>query len=84
MVAAHPLIINATPLGKYPDVDLCPDFPYRFLTAHHLCYDLIYNPEQTLFMRNAARHGAATRNGLEMLLLQAFLSFDIWTRDNNS
>lgn len=82
MVAAHPLIINATPLGKYPDVDLCPDFPYRFLTVHHLCYDLIYNPENTLFMRNAARQGAAVRNGLEMLLLQAFLSFDIWTREN--
>lgn len=84
MVAAHPLIVNATPLGKYPDVDLCPDFPYRFLTPHHLCYDLIYNPEQTLFMRQSAQHGAATRNGLEMLLLQAFLSFDIWTHGSQA
>ena len=82
MVAAHPLIINATPLGKYPDVDQCPDFPYRFLTAGHTCYDLIYNPEETLFMKNSAQQGARTKNGLEMLLLQAFDSYDIWTRDD--
>lgn len=80
MVAACNLIINATPLGKYPDTHQCPDFPYRFLTPQHLCYDLIYNPEETLFMRNSARYGARTKNGLEMLLLQAFDSYDIWTR----
>lgn len=78
MVASHKLIINATPLGKYPDDDQCPDFPYRFLTDEHLCYDLIYNPEETLFMKNAAQYGALTKNGLEMLLLQAFDSYEIW------
>ena len=78
MVAAHKLIVNATPLGKYPDDDLCPDFPYRFLTSEHLCYDLIYNPEVTLFMRKAASFGAQTKNGIEMLLLQAFDSYAIW------
>lgn len=81
MVAQHKLIINATPLGKYPDDDQCPDFPYRFLTKEHLCYDLIYNPEETLFMKNSARYGAKTKNGLEMLLLQAFDSYEIWTRE---
>lgn len=81
MVAAHNLIINATPVGKYPDVDQCPPFPYRFLTPQHLCYDLIYNPEETLFMKNAARQGAATKNGIEMLLLQAFDSYAIWNED---
>ena len=80
MVASHKLIINATPLGKYPDDDQCPDFPYRFLTSEHLCYDLIYNPEETLFMKNSAQYGAKTKNGLEMLLLQAFDSYDIWTQ----
>ena len=79
MVAAHRLIINATPVGKYPNDHECPDFPYRFLTKEHLCYDLVYNPEETLFMKNAARYGAATKNGLEMLLLQAFSSYEIWT-----
>ncbi len=80
MVAEHLLIVNATPLGKYPDDYLCPDFPFRFLTPEHLCYDLIYNPEETLFMKNAAQYGAKTKNGIEMLLLQAFDSYDIWTR----
>ena len=83
MVAQHTLIVNATPLGKYPDDNLCPDFPYRFLTKEHLCYDLIYNPEETLFMKNSARYGAATKNGIEMLLLQAFASYEIWTSDND-
>ncbi|MBQ6168158.1 MAG: shikimate dehydrogenase [Muribaculaceae bacterium] len=78
MVANYLLIINATPVGKYPDDNKCPDFPYRFLTKEHLCYDLIYNPEETLFMKNAAKYGAATKNGLEMLLLQAFSSYEIW------
>ena len=78
MVAGCQLIVNATPVGKFPDVDQCPPFPYRFLTAQHLCYDLIYNPEETLFMKHAARQGAMTKNGLEMLLLQAFTSYEIW------
>lgn len=84
MVAEHKLIINATPLGKYPDDDQCPDFPYRFLTSEHLCYDLIYNPEQTLFMKNSAKYGARVKNGIEMLLLQAFDSYNIWTLDTGS
>jgi shikimate dehydrogenase len=79
MVAEHKLIINATPLGKYPDDHLYPDFPYRFLTKEHLCYDLIYNPEETAFMKKSAQYGAATKNGIEMLLLQAFDSYMIWT-----
>lgn len=79
MVAAHKIIVNATPLGKYPDDNRCPDFPYRFLTPEHICYDLIYNPEETLFMKKAAAQGAETKNGIEMLLLQAFDSYDIWT-----
>ena len=82
MVAQHTLIVNATPLGKYPDDNQCPDFPYRFLTKDHLCYDLIYNPDETLFMKNSARYGAATKNGIEMLLLQAFDSYEIWTRSD--
>ena len=79
MVANHKLIVNATPVGKYPDVDQCPPFPCRFLTPQHVCYDLIYNPEETLFLKQAASQGAMTKNGLEMLLLQAFDSYQIWT-----
>lgn len=83
MVAAHKIIVNATPLGKYPDDNHCPDFPYRFLTPEHICYDLIYNPEETLFMKKSAAQGAETKNGIEMLLLQAFDSYDIWTMDDH-
>lgn len=82
MVAEHKIIVNATPVGKYPDHDKYPAFPYRFLTKEHICYDLIYNPEETLFMKYSAQYGAETKNGIEMLLLQAFDSYDIWTRDN--
>lgn len=78
MVSHHKIIVNATPLGTYPNVTQCPDFPYRFLTAEHLCYDLVYNPDVTQFMKNSAEHGAKTKNGLEMLLLQAFLSYEFW------
>lgn len=81
MVASHKIIVNATIVGKYPREDECPDFPYRFLTPDHICYDLIYNPEETLFMKQSAQYGAETKNGIEMLLLQAFDSYDIWTRD---
>lgn len=80
MVHRNLIIVNATPLGMYPNVDACPDFPFRFLTKDHLCYDLIYNPEETLFLKKAKQAGASCKNGLEMLLLQAFASYDIWTK----
>lgn len=79
IMADHKIIVNTTPLGMYPDVDECPPIPYDLLTPEHLCYDLLYNPEMTLFLRKAAEKGASTKNGLEMLLLQAFVSWDIWT-----
>lgn len=82
MVANYKIIVNATPVGKYPNDDECPDFPYRFLSKGHICYDLIYNPEETLFMKHSAAYGADTKNGIEMLLLQAFDSYDIWTRED--
>ena len=72
------IIINTTPLGMYPNMDECPDIPYEYLTPQHLCYDLLYNPDETLFMKNAKVFGAETKNGLEMLLLQAFASYEIW------
>lgn len=79
LLATHHVIVNTTPLGMYPNVDECPDIPYELLDGSHLCYDLLYNPDETLFMKNAKEHGATTKNGLEMLLLQAFASYDIWT-----
>ncbi len=81
MIQDHPIIVNATPLGKFPDVESCPNFPYRFLSAKHVCYDLVYNPETTLFMKHAQAHGAQVKNGLEMLLLQAFASWEFWNNE---
>lgn len=78
VMSEHKIIINTTPLGMYPHVDECPDIPYELLTPEHLCYDLLYNPDITLFMKRAAEMGAETKNGLEMLLLQAFVSWQIW------
>jgi shikimate dehydrogenase len=74
------LLINCTPLGMYPDVGECPDLPYEFITEDHLAYDLIYNPEQTLFLKKCSEKGAITINGLSMLHLQAEKSWEIWTK----
>lgn len=79
VMAEHKIIVNTTPLGLlYPNVDSCPDIPYDLLDDTYLCYDLLYNPDTTLFMKKAAEHGAEVKNGLEMLLLQAFVSWEIW------
>lgn len=81
MIHEHKVIVNTTPLGTYPDTDACPDLPYRFITSGHLCYDLVYNPSETTFMRRSSECGATVKSGLEMLLLQAFESYRIWTED---
>lgn len=78
VMADHKVIVNTTPLGMYPHTDECPDIPYELLTPEHLCYDLVYNPDVTTFMRRAQEHGAEVKNGLEMLLLQAFASWRVW------
>lgn len=75
---SHKIIVNTTPLGLYPNVDECPDIPYQYITPMHLCYDVLYNPDVTMFMKKAREHGATVKNGLEMLLLQAFESWRIW------
>jgi len=79
----HKVIVNTTPLGMYPNVETCPPIPYDLLTPEHICYDLIYNPDRTLFMKLAEKQGAITKNGLEMLLLQAFESYRIWEDPNS-
>lgn len=77
---AYKVIVNCTPVGMYPQADLCPDIPYELLTPQHLLYDLLYNPNTTLFMKRGADQGATVKNGLEMLLLQAFGAWDIWNQ----
>jgi len=72
------LIINTTPLGTFPDTGSFPDIPYEWLTPYHLLYDLVYNPPETLFLQKGRERGAMTKNGLEMLELQALKSYEIW------
>ncbi len=76
----YSVIVNTTPVGMYPHTDECPNIPYQYLTPNHLLYDLLYNPDVTLFMKKGEEKGATTKNGLEMLLLQAFAAWDIWER----
>jgi len=78
VIQEYNVIVNCTPCGMYPHTDECPDLPYEAITEKNLLYDLIYNPDQTLFMRKGAEHGAKVKNGLEMLLLQAFDSWRFW------
>lgn len=77
-VKNFPVIVNSTPLGMHPKVDVCPDIPYEHLTEDNLLYDLIYNPGETLFMKKGAEQGANTQNGLGMLKLQAEKAWEIW------
>ncbi|MCP4458508.1 MAG: shikimate dehydrogenase [Cytophagales bacterium] len=78
IIGANQLIINATPMGTYPEVDDRPDIPYDQLTNKHFLYDLVYNPEETQFMKSGLAQGATVKNGIEMLHLQADKSWDIW------
>ena len=82
MMAEYHVVVNCTPLGLYPNTDECPYLPYEALTPHHLLYDLLYNPDTTLFMKKGAQQGAVVKNGLEMLLLQAYANWDVWHRDS--
>lgn len=78
IMATHHLVVNATPLGMYPHIGKAPPMPYNLFTPQHLAYDLVYNPKVTEFMRLSAEQGAVTKNGLEMLLLQAIESWRIF------
>jgi shikimate dehydrogenase len=78
ILSEYKVIINTSPVGMFPNVDDCPNIPYEALSNQHLVYDLIYNPQETLFMKKAADKGATVKNGLEMLHLQAEESWRIW------
>lgn len=78
VVREYNVIVNCTPCGMYPNVEQCPQLPYEALDSHNILYDLIYNPDETLFMKQGKAHGANVKNGIEMLLLQAFASWEFW------
>jgi len=78
MLAACKVVVNCTPLGMFPDVDSALELPYSSLCEDHLLIDLVYNPEETLFMKQGRAHGATAMNGLSMLQHQALKSWEIW------
>jgi len=78
LINLHAVIINTTPVGMYPNIDECPMINYDALTPRHYLYDLIYNPEKTLFLQRGELQGAFIKNGYEMLVLQAEESWKIW------
>jgi shikimate dehydrogenase len=78
MMADRLLIIHATPLGTFPKTDVCANIPYQFITDKHLLFDLVYNPEVTLFLQKGEEKGATIKNGYDMLLGQANRAYEIW------
>jgi shikimate dehydrogenase len=81
IISKYQIIINCTPLGTFPNIEDCPNIPYNTISSNHILYDLIYNPEQTKFLKQGHAKGATIINGLEMLKLQAEKSWEIWNKD---
>jgi shikimate dehydrogenase len=80
LINEHTLIVNTTPVGVWPDHQLAPPVPYKFITNKHFLFDLIYNPEKTLFLQNGLERGATIQNGMDMLIIQAEESWKIWNQ----
>ena len=78
VVKEYNVIVNCTPLGMFPKTEECPQLPYEVMDDRNILYDLIYNPDETMFMKKGEEYGASVKNGLEMLLLQAFASWEFW------
>ena len=76
----YQIIINCTPVGTVPNTKEFPPIPYNFFTDKHIAFDLIYNPEETQFLKKAKKKGAITKNGYEMLVLQAEKAWKIWNK----
>ncbi|NLV52119.1 MAG: shikimate dehydrogenase [Bacteroidales bacterium] len=77
----YEVIVNCSPVGMFPHVDECPALPYEAMNEKNLLYDLVYNPNETLFMKKGAEQGAVVKNGLEMLIAQAIASWNFWHED---
>ncbi len=75
----YQIIINTTPLGTFPNIQECPELDYSLFTNKHIAFDLVYNPEETEFLKRARSQGAKVKNGYDMLVFQAEKAWDIWT-----
>ena len=82
LVSEASIIVNTTPLGTSPDIDDMPPIEVSWIREGHFVYDLVYNPEKTLFLKLAEARGASVKNGYEMLVSQAIKSWQIWNDDS--
>ncbi len=80
IMQSYKVIINCSPLGTFPNIEEYPDIPYEYINNDHLLYDLVYNPEETMFLKKGKLNGATTKNGAEMLELQALAAWEIWNK----
>ena len=80
IISKNQLIVNATPLGTFPNVEKHPPFPYELLTDQHFLFDLIYNPKQTTFLKKGLFQAAGISNGYQMLVHQADKSWELWNQ----
>ncbi|MCB9361577.1 MAG: shikimate dehydrogenase [Flavobacteriales bacterium] len=78
VIKHHQIIVNTTPIGTFPNIDERPNLDYNLITPSHLLYDLVYNPSETVFLKEGKEHGAITLNGYQMLQLQAEKAWEIW------
>jgi shikimate dehydrogenase len=76
----YQIVVNTSPVGTSPNIEQSPAIPYDFFTKNHIAYDLIYNPAETQFLKQAKEKGAQTKNGLDMLVFQAEKSWEIWNK----
>lgn len=82
MMKQHTLVVNTTPSGMFPTIDECPNLPYKYITAEHYLFDLVYNPPKTLFLQKGEEMGATIKNGADMLIIQAEESWMIWNGEH--
>ena len=80
ILTEYKIVVNCSPVGTFPKMNECPDIPYELLTPDHLLYDLVYNPAEPLFIKKGKAKGATTKNGAEMLELQALAAWEIWNK----
>lgn len=76
----YQIIINSTPVGTSPNINASPSIPYEYFTEKHIAFDLIYNPAETQFLKNAKAYGAQIKNGLDMLIFQAEKAWTVWNK----
>lgn len=78
LISSTKLFIQTTPVGTFPNVNEMPPIPMNAINSSHKAIDLIYNPEESLFLKSMKAKGASTKNGSEMLQAQALEAWKIW------